>query len=104
LVTVVQTVGSVELQDSTGVVLRRIITAVSNTASPDDSSGVETSRGTWQDQNLIVRSPGPDGHQATQTYSLADGGQTLRVTTHIDASEDRPAVDFKRVYRKASRR
>jgi hypothetical protein len=110
-VTVVQTPGSVELRDSTGVVLRRIITGDSTAASrqdlapsPADSSGVETSRGTWQGQNLVVQSPGPGGHPTTQTYSLADDGQTLRISTLVEASGDRPAVDFTRVYRKTKSR
>ena len=110
-VTVVQTVGTVELQDSTGVVLRRIITADSTAASTPglsakekDQSVVETSRGTWEGQNLVVRSPGPDGHEVTQTYSLTDDGQTLKVTTHREAVGDRPAVDFTRVYHKTKSR
>ena len=110
-VTVVQTPGSVELQDSTGVVLRRIIISDATAASPKDlapspkdQSGVETSRGTWQDQNLVVQSPGPGEHPTTQTYSLADDGQTLKISTHVEASGDRPAVDFTRVYRKTKSR
>jgi hypothetical protein len=122
-VIVVQTVDGVELQDSTGVVLRRITTADSTgdstgnstgnstgasqpdlSANPKDPSVIETSRGTWEDQSLVVRSPGPDGHQATQTFSLADDGQTLKVTTHVEASGDRPAVEFTRIYHKTSSR
>jgi hypothetical protein len=116
-VIVVQTVGGVELQDSTGVVLRRITTADSTgnatgtstgasqpdlSADPKDPSVIETSRGIWEDQSLVVRSPRPDGPQATQTFSLADDGQTLKVTTHVEASGDRPAVEFTRVYHRTS--
>lgn len=87
-----------ELQDSTGVVVRTIATADSTAAGSKDPSGADISRGTWQGPNLVVPSAGPEGRQVTQTYSLTDDGQTLKVTTHIDASGDRPAADFTRVY------
>lgn len=71
---------------------------------PEATSAIETSRGTRQEQDLLVRSSGPGGQQVTQTYSLGPAGQTMNVATHAEASGDRPAVEFTRVYRKAKGR
>jgi hypothetical protein len=97
----VQTTGTVELRDSTGLVMRRIVITGQGKASPQDQKGVEQAPGAWQGQDLVVETTNPRGGSVKQTYELADNGQTLKITTHLDPAGDRPAVDFTRVYRKS---
>lgn len=97
---VAQATDRVELRDSTGVVIRRILLGVKGEVAPQDSSGVEQVAGTWQGADLVVVTPRPRGGPVTETYQVSADGKALSITTHIDASGDRPARDFTRVYRK----
>jgi hypothetical protein len=99
---IVQATDSVELRDSTGVVIRRIVIGAKGEVAPKDASGVEQVPGTWKGPELVVETPSPRGGTATQTYKLSDDGKSLNITTHIDANGDRPARDFTRVYQRKS--
>jgi hypothetical protein len=97
----VQTAGMIELRDSTGVAMRRIVITGQGKASPQDQEGVAQVPGAWQGRDLVVETTNPRGGSVKQTYELADNGQTLKITTHLDPAGDRPAVDVTRVYRRS---
>lgn len=102
LIHVTQTETLVSFEDSTGTVLQEITTLGSARDTLLHAPGASVVAGAWKDTALTVERQSPRG-KAVQTYALRDGGATLVVQTHIEASGgSMPARDFKRVYRRVT--
>jgi hypothetical protein len=52
----------------------------------------------WVGQRLQAEGTGPRGGKVTETYELSKDGKHLIITTRLEARENRPAIDLKRVY------
>jgi len=99
-----QDAGAVMLADSTGdpfVEIRYDGTAPESAPSPSED-GPRVVAGIWKGASLEVSRGGPGGMSITQSFSLADGGQTLVIHNHMPAAGERPAREFKRVYRRVA--
>lgn len=88
--------GLLTIADSSGVAFEEI--AYEDPAPP--RSGIRRLGGEWNGTSLVALGDGPMGGAVTETYTLQDGGKTLEVRTRILPPEDRPAMDFVRVYRR----
>jgi hypothetical protein len=93
-----------EMADSASAVVERIVIADSTEVQPVDANGVPQLHGTWQGQDLQVEAAGPNGGQVTQTWELAEDGNTLKITTAFEGAgngRNRPPA-FTRVYQRVS--
>jgi len=98
--TLVQRPTSIELHDSLGTVVQRIIITETGEVSPRDSAGVVQLRGSWQDGRLQAEMPGPRGGTVRQTLELTDEARALKITTRIESPDSRPPIEFTRVYQR----
>lgn len=102
LIALVQSPAGIELRDSTGVVVQRVLTGTKVAVAPVDSAGVAQFSGEWLGQRLEAHGQGPRGGTLTETYEIIDGGKALRITTHMQPPGDRPAFDITRVFARMS--
>jgi hypothetical protein len=100
LIEIHQDMGAVTIADSTGEPFAEI--RFDGTAPETSDEGPRVAAGTWKGNVLTVQREGRNGMKLTQTYALEDGGSTLVVASQVPAFGDRPARDFKRVYRRVS--
>jgi hypothetical protein len=98
LFTLVQSADSIVLRDSTDAVVRTFTVADKMEAN---DAGAEQLHGAWKGQDFVVETKGPRG-TTRETYELADAGQTLKITTHVEPGGDRKPFDMTRVYTKVS--
>jgi hypothetical protein len=100
--TLVQTAGLLQMTDSTGTEVRRIVTTGDAAPAPGGSNEkageVAPLQGHWKGEDLEIELGGPNGGGLTQTMVLADGGNTLKVTTRVTPAGDRSPFEFTRVY------
>ena len=81
--------------DSLGASIGEIVTGKISQPSGD----FRRLQGKWQGDLLEVTQSNPRGGQMTQTYHLADDGNTLEVRVRMERG-DMPAREFVRVYRR----
>lgn len=86
----------VRLIDSTGTTVAEIST--DNSPSPTTGREASWEPGKWRGDRLEVERETPRG-KATESFSLADGGQTLEITIQRSGGTMGPAK-FKRVYQR----
>jgi hypothetical protein len=90
----------VAIADSAGTMVQEIML----NGVPDDAPTVEKHAprvpGEWKGDKLTVTRTNSRGTKVTETFSLADAGQTLVVQTKMER-EGGGGFEFKRVYRKA---
>jgi hypothetical protein len=101
-IAIVQWPAGIEMRDSTGVVVQRVLMDAKGEVAPVDSAGVAQLSGEWKGQTLKARSNEPRGGTLTETYEIIDGGKALKITTHIQPPGDRPAFDVARVFARVS--
>ncbi len=99
---VVQLSDRIELRDSLGVVVQRVLIQPQGGLAPVDSAGIAQLAGAWKGQSLEAQTEGPRGGTLQMTYELTDGGKTLKITTRVQPPGDRPAFDFTRVYERVN--
>jgi hypothetical protein len=92
----------IELRDSLGVAVQRILFQPQAGVAPVDSAGVAQLAGMWQGRTLEARVEGPRGGTLQMTYELTDAGKTLKITTRVQPPGDRPAFEFTRLYERVS--
>jgi hypothetical protein len=104
LFTLNPTQAGLEIADSTKAVVERIVISDSTQVQPVDANGVPQLRGAWQGQDLQVEAATPNGGKVTQTYTLADDGNTLKITTTFEGvgNDQNRAPTFTRVYQRVS--
>ena len=94
----VQLASGIELRDSTGAVVRRVVVNAPKDLAPVDSAGVVQLRGKWDGQKLEAESAGPRGGTVHETFELIDSGNALKITTEFQPPDDRPPFTLTRVY------
>lgn len=92
--------GDIEVKDSRDALIETIVTTAGGDIAPTDVNGIRQVRGTWRGEDLQVEVLRPDGVKLTQTWTLIDGGRSLKITNHLDRP-GRP-VECARVYRRIS--
>ncbi len=98
---VTQTETLVSFEDSTGTVLEEITTLDGAPDSLAHAPGARVMSGTWQGDTLIVTRPGSANRPGPTQRIMEEGGGTELVSViSIPAMGDRPAVEFKRVWKK----
>jgi hypothetical protein len=91
----------VTVADSSGTTVREIV--LGDAAKPKNADdGAMVATGKWKGSKLEVTAVDPRGREHKETWELSDEGKTLTIFTKLDARGDRPAMEMKRVYRRAS--
>lgn len=52
----------------------------------------------WDGATIVSVHPSRRGDKVTETWKLSKDGNQLEVRVHVPSSEDRPAMEFRRVY------
>jgi hypothetical protein len=99
---VTETSTVVSFEDTSGHVLREITTVPAEADTFAHAPGAMRLTGQWKGAELDVQGAGGRGGRMSEMITLEDGGNTLVIHTRIEASGDRPARDFKRVYVRVS--
>ena len=97
---VTQATTVVSFEDSTGAVLREIVTVSAKADTFAHAPTAEQVAGEWKGDQLVVQRPGRSGSTVTETLSLEDKGNLLLIHTTMKSEGDAPSMDFKRVYRR----
>lgn len=98
--TVVELPTNIELKDSLGAVVRRIVVTEKDEVAPRDSEGVVQLRGSWQDGQMRVETTAGRGGKIQETWELIDDGRALRVATQMAFPGSQSPIEFTRVYTK----
>jgi hypothetical protein len=99
LIRIEQTAGGLSIADSAGLPIEQITTAKTPAVVP--GGGVPVFTGEWKKDQLHITREGPRG-KITETFFLEEDGGALVIQTKMDPSGQRPAREFKRIYRRVS--
>jgi hypothetical protein len=99
LIRIEQTAGGLSIADSAGLPIEQITTAKAQASAP--VGGVPVFTGEWKKDHLQITREGPRG-KVTETFFLEEDGGALVIQTKMDPSGQRPAREFKRIYRRVS--
>ena len=91
----------VTVADSAGTLVREIVVGDKKATKDADNAALVAS-GKWKGSKLEVTATDPRGNEHQETWEVSDGGKTLTIVNKIEARGDRPAMELKRVYRRAS--
>ena len=95
--------GAIEIKDANGSLIERLLPG--STAAPaTDSAGAPQFPAVWQGQDLQISLTTPQGTVLTQTFALADGGHSLKVTMQMPSpkNDGRGPRTFTRTYDRVS--
>jgi hypothetical protein len=104
LIEIHQDTGAVTLADSTGqpFVEIRFDGVAPQTGGTTEDKGPRVVAGHWHDGVLQFEREGRNGMKAVQSFALEDHGRTLVVHSQMSSDGERPAREFKRVYRRVT--
>lgn len=98
--TITETADMVAIADSAGTTVQEISLKPEAMDTPVIAKGAPRVPGTWKGDKLTVTRTNSRGVQMTETYSLANKGQTLVVQTKMQPGSGQ-GFEFKRVYQRA---
>ena len=100
LMHVTQATTVVSFEDSTGAVIREIVTVSAKADTFAHAPNAEQLTGIWKGDQLEVERAGRGGSKITETVSLEDKGRLLVIHTKMKPDGDAPSMEFKRVYQR----
>lgn len=99
-VKIAQTAVVVTVADSAGTAVQEIVYA--DPAPAPASKGVRRLGGEWNGRSLVALGETPMGGELTETWTLKEQGRTLEIRTKVLPGDDRPALEFTRVYQRVA--
>jgi len=98
LMHVTQTRTLISFEDTTGHVIREITTVSAAADTFAHAPGAQQLTGVWKGDQLVVQRPGGRGRAMTETITLEEDGQALKIDTKLQSDGSMPSREFKRVY------
>jgi hypothetical protein len=100
--TIVQTGSNVKITGATGRVLAQSADGSQASSQPSSGAGGENATAAsavqWQDNQLVVVTPGMRGGKTTRTYAFSADGKQLYVTTKMESERFKTPVTYRFVY------
>jgi len=100
LLVVTQTATLVSIADTSGAVVRELVTVAAEADTFEHAVGAEVVHGMWKKQKLETERPGPFEEPVRETYSLEADGKRLVVRTEVPGNDGMPSRTIKRVYQR----
>jgi hypothetical protein len=88
------------LADSSGTVVREVVTVAAGADTLTHAEKSEVVYGTWKGKKLETKRPGPFEEPVRETYALEADGKRLVVRTEIPGDDRRPSRTIQRVYQR----